>query len=304
MHKPSILAMALALAATAAQAESLLGLTTTNQLVRFDSANPTQGTQALAVSGLALNERLLGLDARPSTGVLYSISDAGRLYTLDATTGVASFVANLTAGSPAAGGGAFTGLSGTSFGIDFNPVPDLGMSLPSLRVVSNAGQNLRINVNGASAGLTFMDVALNGATSAIVASAYTNNDTDPATGTVLYGIDTRAGALFTTSAPNAGTMTKVGDLGVSAIGVTGFDISVSGMAYAALTDGDTGLSQLYGINLTTGAATSLGAFGVGGNALQAPLVSLTAAPVPEPSTVALMLAGLGAMTLVARRRRV
>lgn len=303
MIKPSFLALAAALAVTGAQAENLVGLTTTNQLVQFDSSNPLQGSSIMSISGLALNERLLGLDARPTTGLLYSISDAGKLYTLDAASGVATFVANLTAGAPAAGGGAFTGLSGTSFGIDFNPVPDLAQVAPSLRVVSNAGQNLRINVNGSNAGQTFVDTALNGASSTIVASAYTNNDTNPATGTALYGIDTRADALFTTAAPNGGTMTKVGDLGTDAIGVSAFDVSASGVAYAALTDGDTARSMLYSINLSTGAATSLGWFGVNGNALQAPLVGLTAAAaVPEPTTVALMLAGLGLIGLSARRR--
>ena len=110
MFKPSFMALAAALAVTGAQAENLVGLTTTNQLVQFDSDKPLQGS-SVSITGLALNERLLGLDARPTTGLLYSISDAGKLYTLDAFSGVATFVANLTAGAPAAGGGVFTGLS-------------------------------------------------------------------------------------------------------------------------------------------------------------------------------------------------
>ena len=287
-----------------AQANTLVGLTTTNQLVQFDSANPGMGFNAVSVSGLAMNERLLGMDRRPSDGLIYTLSDAGRLYTLDAQSGVASFVANLRAGMPAASGGVFMGLTGSAFGVDFNPVPDAGMSLPSLRVVSNAGQNLRINVNAANAGVTFMDGSLNGESASIVASAYTNNDTDPNTGTVLYGIDARADALFTTTAPNAGTMTRVGDLGVNVIGVTGFDVSGDGQAFAALTDGDTGLSALYRINLMTGMATNLGAFGIQGNTLQAPLVGLTAIPaVPEPSTWAMVFTGLALVGVAARRRQ-
>lgn len=286
-----------------AHAENLIGLTTTNQLVQFDTASPTMGYNAVNISGLAQNERLLGMDRRPSDGKLYTLSDSGRLYTLDAGTGMATFVGTLTAGAPAATGGAFAGLMGTAYGVDFNPVPDAGMSLPSLRVVSNSGQNLRINVNAANAGQAFVDGPLNGATMSIVASAYTNNDTDPATGTMLYGIDSSADALYVSSSPNAGTMQKVGDLGVNAIGITGFDVSGMGMAFAALTDGDTGLSSLYAINLSTGMASSLGSFGIQGNTLQAPLIGLSAIPaVPEPGAWAMMFSGLALVAVAARRR--
>ena len=291
-------------AASLAHAENLIGLTTTNQLVQFDSASPTMGYAAVSISGLALNERLLGMDRRPSDGMLYSLSDAGRLYTLDAQSGAATLVAALSAGMPATANGAYSGLMGTAFGVDFNPVPDAGMTAPSLRVVSNAGQNLRVNVNAANAGQVFVDGPLNGATTTIVASAYTNNDTDPNTGTMLYGIDSGADALFVSTSPNAGTMQKVGDLGVNALGITGFDISGMGMAYAALTDGDTGLSALYAINLMSGAASNLGAFGIQGNALQAPLIGLTAIPaVPEPGTWAMLVSGLALVAGVTRHRR-
>jgi hypothetical protein len=61
---------------------------------------------------------------------------------------------------------------------------------------------------------------------------------------------------------------------------------------------------LYAIDLMTGAASNLGAFGIQGNALQAPLIGLTAIPaVPEPSTWALLLSGLALVGGVAHRRR-
>jgi len=296
-------ALALCACGLSAQAETLIGLTTTNMLVRFDSSTPTNAASPVLVQGLmGSNERLIGLDLRPATGALYGLSDAGRLYTLNSTTGMASFVAALMA-DPSDSSSPFTALAGTSFAVDFNPVPDLGQTAASLRVMSNSGQNLRINVNAAAAGRTTTDGMLNGATTRLDAVAYTNNDRNPATGTALFGIDASTDMLYRVGTPNNGDTIAVGSLGVDTSGVAGFDISgATGMAYAALTDGDTGKSMLYTIDLMTGAATALGAFGLqGSTAIAPPLLDITVAAVPEPETYALMLGGL-ALLGAARRR--
>ena len=94
-----------------------------------------------AITGLASGEVLVGVDFRPSTGVLYGIgrigTDAtGQLYIVDVASGAASAV-----------GARAIPLSGASFGVDFNPVPDL------IRLVSDARQNVRLNpANGTVAG--------------------------------------------------------------------------------------------------------------------------------------------------------
>lgn len=296
MFKPSFLALAAIVAASAspiAHAETLYGLTTDNRLITFDSAAPGQGS-AVALSGLSSSERLLGLDARPSNGRLYTLSNLGNLYTLDAGTGVASFVGALKAPIPS-----------TLLGFDFNPNADVS-GAASLRVITAAGENYAVNVNpGANLGAVAKQTAINSASGSLklTGAAYSNNDTNSVTPTVLYAIDTVSSSLFATSAPAGGTYARVGALGANSLNVFGFDISGSGTAYAGLT-GDDSYSGLYTINLQTGAATLVGAFGIQGNTALPTIVGLTVAPaVPEPSTIGLMFAGLGAAALMRRRTR-
>jgi hypothetical protein len=172
-------------------------------------------------------------------GQLYALGSTSRLYTI-----------NLSSGAATAVGAAFTpALSGASFGFDFNPTVD------RIRVVSNTGQNLRLNPNDGTVAAT--DGALNGAATTGTAAAYTNNFAG-ATTTVLYVMD--ATKLYTQNPPNNGTLVNVGNLGITVDASNGFDISSkTGTAWAILTVGTT--TKLYSINLTTGAATAAGDFG-------------------------------------------
>jgi hypothetical protein len=95
----------------------------------------------------------------------------------------------------------------------------------------------------------------------VTAAAYANNVAGTTT-TTLYDIDTATDTLYIQNPPNNGTLVSVGALGVDASDVNGFDIASSdATAYAALTVG--GTARLYTINLTTGAATQVGAFPAG-----------------------------------------
>lgn len=114
-------------------------------------------------------------------------------------------------------------------------------------------------------------------------------------GGVLYGINQVNGALYTVN-QGTGQTTLVGP-GITPAG------SLSGLA--ARSDGTLfGLQNgttLYSIDAATGIATSIGATGF--NDIAGLTFFDDQEPIPEPSTIALLGAGLAAMALVHRRRR-
>ena len=126
-----------AVSARTAAADIVFVASSNNQLLRYDTSAPATPTSVVALTGLQSGETLRGMDVRPADGRLYAVGTTNRVYTIDTGTGVAT-----AAGAP------FTpALTGTRFGIDFNPVPD------RIRVVSDADESVRLNpVNGALAG--------------------------------------------------------------------------------------------------------------------------------------------------------
>ncbi len=248
--------------------QTLYGLTTTNRIVTFSTGFSALATNDVPVSGLSAGEQLIGIDRRPRTGVMYGVGKLGtaaRLYTVNPTTGVATFVANLV-GAPTATAprGAPIALSGTEFGFDFNPVPD------ALRITSDTGQNLRVIPSDRApvgapallAGDTFTDGTLNAditPATGVTASAYTNNVSMP-TSTVLYDLDTRRDLLVRQDPPNVGTLVTVGSLRFPVGSVAGFDIVTAGgtdTAYAAFNLGIVPFTFLARVDLSTGQATVL-----------------------------------------------
>jgi hypothetical protein len=231
--------------------ETIIALTTNNTLLRFNSDVPGAILSATPVTGLLAGESLLGIDYRPAIKEIWGISDQNRLYVIDSTTGLARLSATLN-----------VNVNGSSFGVDFNPVPD------RMRLVSNADQNLRINVEtGATTvdgTLAFNTTDANAAANPnIVGAAYTNNFAG-ATTTTLYGIDANADALVIQNPPNNGTLTAVGSLGVDTTDFVGFDIyGCDGAGFASLTLPGETASKFYRINLATGSAMLIGTIGIG-----------------------------------------
>lgn len=229
-------------------------VTDSGQVASFNRAAPGTQVGTRTIFGLQAGESVAGIDFRPATGLLYALGSRGNLYTLDAATGRATFRAALKA---AAGDDApYTGLLGTQFGVDFNPVED------RLRVVSNTGQNLRIHVD---TGDTVTDGNLtrtNEAGMAVVptatAAAYTNSYRG-ATSTTLYVLDLSLALRSVLNPPANGVLTSDATLGVVGSGVNGFDLeSRTTTGYAAIRSGT--VLSLYRINLSaaTNAATLLG----------------------------------------------
>ncbi len=228
------------------QAPVILGLGDDGRLHSFKPGTPNTIDASVALAGLNAGETLLGIDVRPKDGLLYGITSAARIVTIDPATGVATAKATLAADAtdttlP------YAGLVGAAFAVDFNPVAD------RLRVIGDGGQNLRINVD---TGATTTDGAINraGAMPMVTAGAYTNSYVG-ATATMLYDID--GASLAMQNPPNDGVLANVGALGVAAMGDNGMDIAggANGLVLAALRTAVNGPSSLYRIDLATGAAT-------------------------------------------------
>jgi hypothetical protein len=245
------------LAAPDPSTAKFVGLTSDNSLAFFNSDN-LANVNRIGLTGLQSGENLLGIDFRPQTGQLFGLGSTNRLYSINLTTGAATQVGT----QPFS-----VALSGTSFGFDFNPTVD------RIRVVSDAGQNLRLNPDtGAVVDANTMtpdvqiDGNLNGATNSIAATAYTNSfagtvPTTPPGATTQYGINTTTDELFIQTPPNNGTQIRVGGLGVDFSANAGFDIvsqPATSTAPATNTAFAVSNSSLYSINLTTGAATQIG----------------------------------------------
>ncbi len=236
-------------------AATLYAINTSHQVLTISTGAPSVPENTKPVTGLGAGETIVGCDVRPANGQLYviamNLANTGRLYTLNPATGVATFVAQLN-----------VALTGGFFAMDFNPTVD------RIRLISDFGQNLRVNPVDATVTVDTPTSnppggPTNGLAPHLFACAYTNNYAG-ASQTALYGIDTSTDELVVINNPNSGVVTSVGPLGVDVGGTSGFDIAPSGQnhAYAALPAGFPG-ARLFSIDLGTGHATDLGVIGSG-----------------------------------------
>jgi hypothetical protein len=263
-----------------------VGLDATGKnLVRFNTGTPGTTSAPVAVSGVGATEVLVGIDYRPATGQLVGLgvdaaADKGTLYIIDPQTGAATAV-----GTP--GGVAYVQPDGVTpvdlppasagYGFDVNPAAD------RVRVTTGTGLNFRIDPSSGApvdgdptkAG-TQTDAAINGlpaGSTGVTGTAYTNSFAQTGTGvTTQYTLDAASKMLFIQTPPNTGTQTAgvpvtLGGSPLAFTAANGFDIppgvrvtasgaAAAGTGYALLTVGAN--TDLYALDLTTGAAAKLG----------------------------------------------
>jgi hypothetical protein len=257
------LATVLALSAVAAQASHksydndrdwsrgpdrmLVATTNQNQLLTFNARNPDRVKDIQAITGLPAGVTLRGIDFRPKTGDLYGVGSDNTVYRVNPRTGIAIDE-----------GPAFTpGLNGKAFGVDFNPVVD------KIRVVSDARQNLRLNVDEGT--VLMQDADLNPGMPQVVAAGYENSSfsfTQP-TATTLHVVDAASDTLFTQNPPNNGALTNPRKLRVDVGLNAGFDIAGDdNMGFLSNAKSGRG-TELYTVDVPTGKTKSLGRIGGG-----------------------------------------
>jgi hypothetical protein len=284
MHKGILLAGAAfaagVLPALPAQAVPVYALTDENDLISFDSAAPIDLLSGGAITGLG-GQDLIGIDFRPTDGKLYGVGNFGGIFEINTTTFATSLVSTVN-----------VSLSGSRYGIDFDPAGDL-------RIVSDLDQNLLVNISTGIAAvggtLTYapLQPGATGDNPSVTAAAYA--------GATLYDIDVRDGEdrLDTQTPPASGSLVVVGPLGVNVSSVNGFDIYHDGVNYvgvAALQQTIEGINKFYTINLLSGTASFVGDVG-GGDLID----GIAVAPVPEPGALSVL--GIATLGVLSRRRR-
>ena len=210
------------------------------QLLKINAKTSETATATVNITGLMANDALTAIDFRPATGELYGVSSQNRLYVINQETGTARTI-GAAALNPT--------INGSAVGLDFNPTVD------RIRLVTNMGQNLRLNPETGAVVAT--DGAINGGVNpAIEAVAYTNNVAGAAT-TVMYDIDPKSDKLYKQDPPNNGTLVEVGALGMDVTMAAGFDIApLNDLALTALMIA--GKWELHQVELSTGKLTKLG----------------------------------------------
>jgi hypothetical protein len=223
-----------------ADAQTLAALTDGSKITWIDAAK-MKVTGSVTLQGGA---SLVGFDVRPADGMLYGVTAAGDIVTVDAKTGMWTKKSTISEKLP----------TGVTFSIDFNPMAD------RMRLIASDGTSFRINVEDGKTvvdgKLRYADADANkGKTPKVTAVAYSNSFAGTKE-TALYDFDTANGVFVKQAPPNDGILNTLGAFGVKFDGPVAFDIWSDGkganMGWAL--SGDT----LYSVDLASGVAKQAG----------------------------------------------
>lgn len=153
-------------------------------------------------------EQLIGIDFRPSDGLLYGLSDNGTVYTIGIDKKERGNVVRVSVTTPRFAGG-FQSL------MDFNPVLD------ALRLIGSNDQNFALVNSGGNLNVTAMQTRIayasgdanQGQDPNLTGGSYTNNR-NGALVTIFYGLDYDLDTLVTIdpAAPGGSSATGAGQL--------------------------------------------------------------------------------------------
>lgn len=219
------------------------GISNAKDLTRFVTYAAEQHWSFGPVEGLAADESIAAVTW---VNQLAGVTNRARLFRLARES---SPLVELISPAP------FTQLQGSVIAADYDPMAGV------LRVVTNAGENLRVNLetgvlSASDAPLAYTPGDENaGQAPDIVALAYTPLT---ASGASAYAIDAtrnqlvRIGGLHGSPPANTGLLTTIGSLGVDVSNEIGFEIAAGGTAL--LSTGD----ALWVVNLADGSARPAG----------------------------------------------
>jgi hypothetical protein len=254
---------------------TLFALNSAGRLLTLDSGNPGVIAHNVGISNLVSpGEKITQLDLQPGSNLLYGRSNLGRLYIISVTNGIA-----IAVGTPVP-------TTGSLSAMDFNPTTN------QLQVVSNFGENITINpstgtISSVGANLSYEPGDVAQALAPRLSGLSFTNSVPLASSTTLFGIDYRLHTLVKfVGSPSSGQLATVGSLGVNFVAALGFDITaVANTAFAALRAPHSPDSQLFSINLVTGAATRIG--GIGTNQVITDIIVANQGTATTPGTTGL-----------------
>ena len=222
----------------------IFAVDTSGDLISFKTDNPRVIQGKATPTGLPAGERLTGIDFRTNTGILYGITNLGKVFYIDVNTAECFQV-----GPGVNPGQAFAN------DIDFDPTKD------DIRQVSD-GQNIRVKPNqgvleGADATVNIGGTPVTGS----CGTAYTNNFAG-ATSTQLFTIDSATQAVYLQN-PTTGALSNAVPFPFFFGNNVGFDFAPNNLGFiaAGISGGTT--SQLLTFDPGSGTLLSLGDIGGG-----------------------------------------